>query len=98
MCPADRRKSKPEDFEMPVQRIVIADDHSLFRQGLRSMIESSDEGLVVVGEASDGLQAVSIALDLHPDILLIDLCMPNQNGMESIAVIKKRAPDIKVIV
>lgn len=98
MCPADRRTSEPEDFEMPVQRIVIADDHSLFRQGLRSMIESSDEGLVVVGEASDGLQAISIALDLHPDILLIDLCMPNQNGMESIAVIKKRAPDIKVIV
>ena len=83
---------------MPSQRIAIADDHALFRHGLRSLIESHDGGSVVVGEASDGLEAIAMAVDLQPDILLIDLCMPNQNGMESIAAIKKRAPHTKVIV
>jgi DNA-binding NarL/FixJ family response regulator len=83
---------------MPLQRILIADDHALFRHGLRSLVESSDDDFVVVGEASDGLEAISMAVELCPDIVLIDLCMPNQNGMESIAVIKKRVPDAKVIV
>ncbi len=83
---------------MSAQRILIADDHSLFRHGMRSLIESSNEGFEVVGEASDGLIAIAMAVELNPDIVLIDLCMPNQNGMDSIAVIKKRVPAAKVIV
>ena len=83
---------------MPDQRILIADDHALFRHGMRSVIESSNEGMVVVGEAGDGLQAIALAVELHPDVVLIDLCMPNQNGMESIAAIKKRLPGTRVIV
>lgn len=79
-------------------RILIADDHALFRHGLRSLIESSNDDLLVVGEARDGLEAVAMAVELQPDIVLIDLCMPKQNGMESILGIKKRAPDTKIIV
>lgn len=83
---------------MSAQRVLLADDHALFRHGLRSLIESGDGDYVVVGEASDGLETISMVLDLHPDLLLMDLCMPNQNGMESIAVIKKRVPGTKVVV
>lgn len=79
-------------------RVLIVDDHALFRDGLRAMIESSDNEFVVVGEASDGLDAISHALELQPDIVLMDLCMPNQNGMESITAISKRLPHVKVIV
>ena len=79
-------------------QVVLADDHALFRHGMRSLIESSGLDYVVVGEASDGLEAVSIVVNLRPDLLLMDLCMPNQNGMESISAIKKRAPQTKVIV
>ncbi len=82
---------------MSSKRILIAEDHALFRQGIRSLIESSGASYVVVAEAKDGLEAVAAAIELEPDIVLIDLCMPNQNGMESIAAIKKRLPDIKVI-
>ena len=82
---------------MSSKRILIAEDHALFRQGIRSLIESSGEGYVVVGEAKDGLDAITAAVELEPDIVLIDLCMPNQNGMDSIATIKKRLPGVKVI-
>jgi len=78
--------------------ILIADDHALFRQGIRSLIESSGDDFVVIGEARDGLEAVSKAVELQPDMVLIDLCMPNQNGMESIEAIKRRAPQTHVIV
>lgn len=82
---------------MSSKRILIAEDHALFRQGIRSLIESSGEGYVVVGEAKDGLDAITAAVELEPDIVLIDLCMPNQNGMDAIAIIKKRLPRTKVI-
>jgi DNA-binding NarL/FixJ family response regulator len=52
----------------------------------------------VVGKASDGIAAISLVLRLRPDLVLMDLCMPDQNGLESIAAIKKRAPGTKVIV
>ena len=83
---------------MPTIRVLLADDHALFRHGLRSLIESNDGDYVVVGEANDGLEAISMVLQLHPDLLLMDLCMPNQNGMDSVAAIKKRAPGTKIIV
>ncbi len=83
---------------MQKTRILIADDHALFRDGVRSLIESSGGDFVVVGEAKDGLDAIAKVVDLQPDTVLIDLCMPNQNGMESIAAIKRRAPHTHVIV
>ncbi len=64
-------------------RILIADDHPIFRDGLRRLLESEPD-LRVVGEAADGAEAVSLAQQLQPDILLLDLAMPNVPGMEAL--------------
>src|SRR5689334_22547587 len=64
-------------------RIVIADDHPIFRDGLRRLLES-EEDLKVIGEASDGAEAVKLARQLKPDILLLDLAMPRHPGLEAL--------------
>ncbi len=66
----------------PIQ-ILIADDHPIFRDGLRRLLES-EPGLRVVGEAADGAEAVALAQQLNPDILLLDLAMPRMPGMEAL--------------
>ncbi len=72
----DNRRSQPI-------RIVIADDHPIFRDGLRRLLEA-EPGLKVIGEASDGNDAVKLARQLKPDILLLDLAMPRQPGLEAL--------------
>ncbi|PKN69478.1 MAG: DNA-binding response regulator [Deltaproteobacteria bacterium HGW-Deltaproteobacteria-12] len=79
------------------KRIVIADDHTILREGLKALLYLSTE-LQVVGEAEDGREAVRIALELKPDLLLMDLSMPRMNGIEAIKEIKKQHPEIKIIV
>lgn len=64
-------------------RIVIADDHPIFRDGLRRLLET-EPGLEVIGEASDGAEAVKLAGQLKPDILLLDLAMPRHPGLEAL--------------
>ena len=64
-------------------RILIADDHPIFRDGLRRLLES-ESGFRVVGEASDGNEAIAMARQLHPDILLLDLAMPRVPGLEAL--------------
>src|ERR1700751_5038421 len=63
--------------------ILIADDHEIFRDGLRLLLEA-ESGLKVVGEARDGAEAVERARELSPDILLLDLSMPNHPGFEAL--------------
>src|SRR5579872_6589931 len=72
----DNRRSQPI-------RIVIADDHPIFRDGLRRLLETESD-LKVIGEASDGIEAVKLAGQLKPDILLLDLMMPRQHGLEAL--------------
>jgi two-component system, NarL family, nitrate/nitrite response regulator NarL len=64
-------------------RIVIADDHPIFRDGLRRLLES-EPNLKVVGEACDGAEAVKLARQLKPEILLLDLAMPRHPGLEAL--------------
>src|ERR1700726_4839568 len=64
-------------------RIVIADDHPIFRDGLRRLLEGEPD-LKVIGEASDGAEAVKLGRQLKPDILLLDLAMPKHPGLEAL--------------
>ena len=78
-------------------RILLADDHKVVRKGLRGTLEDY-EGLEVCGEASDGLQAVELALELKPDVVVMDLTMPELNGIEATRLIKKAMPQIEVLI
>ncbi len=77
--------------------ILIVDDHPLFRQGVRATLERERE-LDVCGEACDGQQAIQMAEDLSPDVVLIDIGLPGLNGLEVARVIKRRQPQVSLIV
>lgn len=81
---------------MPI-RILIADDHRIVRDGLRMMLESQDD-MTVVGEACTGLESVAQAEALLPDVVLMDISMPELNGIEATAILQTRLPSIKVII
>lgn len=78
-------------------RIVLADDHLLFRKGVAAVL-GSRPGFHVVGEASDGLEAIELARTAAPDLILMDLAMPNCSGLEATRTIKSEKPQIKIIV
>jgi len=76
-------------------RVLLADDHPVFRQGLRALLER--EKFDVVGEASDGLEAIAAAERLQPQVVVIDLAMPALNGIDAVREIVKRAPRAKPV-
>lgn len=78
-------------------KLVIADDHQLFREGLKRILNMEDD-LEVIGECGDGLQVVEISKKLTPDIVLMDINMPNENGVAATEKIKELMPDIKIII
>ena len=82
---------------MDAIRILIADDHAIVREGLRTLI-ASEPGMELVGEAADGVDAVSKARALQPDVILMDLMMPRKNGLEAIADIKHDNPQARILV
>ncbi len=81
----------------PPIHILLADDHRIVRQGLRRILEENSR-MEVVGEASDGREAVQMALDKEPDVIIMDVAMPHLGGMEAIRQISKRLPAAKVLV
>ena len=79
------------------RRILLVEDHTLLRVGLRALL-SHDPDLEVVGEASNGRDALRAISDLAPDLAIMDLTMPGMNGVEAIAQIKRRYPQVRVLV
>ena len=77
--------------------VLLAEDHGIVRKGLRSLLES-EAGIEVIGEAEEGRQAVQMAGQLLPDVVLMDISMPGLNGMEATRQIKKRFPEVNVVV
>ena len=82
---------------MTAIRIVIADDHTVLRAGLRALLEAEPD-IEVVGEAEDGVDCVGRAVELEPDVILMDINMPNCNGLEALAQIQDLCPGTKVLV
>jgi NarL family two-component system response regulator LiaR len=78
-------------------RIFVTDDHAIVRKGLRTLI-AGESGMELVGEAADGLEAVSKIRTLKPDVILMDLIMPRQGGLETIVQIKSEMPDARIMV
>jgi DNA-binding NarL/FixJ family response regulator len=77
-------------------KILIADDHGIVRQGLKSLLQSS-LNMEVVGEAEDGLAAVQMVRDLQPDVVIMDITMPNLNGVEATRLIHQDYPNVKIV-
>ncbi len=78
-------------------RIIIADDHVLFRQGLKSVLGARSD-LEVIGEAADGLKLLELLDRALPDVILLDISMPNLRGIEAIHEIKKAHPHVRILV
>src|SRR6185369_322661 len=98
----DRRRRRYADQRPPAGRrmsirVVVADDHPLFRQGLRDALEAT-AGIEVVGEAATGLEAVRVVVDLEPDVVLMDLQMPEATGVEATRRILDARPETHILV
>lgn len=78
-------------------RVLLVDDHQIVRKGLRALLDTESD-IQVVGEASSGAQALELAGDLKPDVILMDLVMPEMDGVEATRQILKRNPDAQVLV
>ena len=77
-------------------RVLLADDHSLFREGMSNILNGQPD-FEVIGEASNGLDAVEKALELRPDLILMDIGMPIFDGLEATRQIKKECPDVIIV-
>jgi len=78
-------------------RVILADDHSVMRRGLRLILEQQAD-FEVLGEARDGREAVNLAAALHPDVAVLDITMPNMNGIEAARQITEKQPHVAVVV
>lgn len=78
-------------------RLLVVDDHAIVREGLCAMLEMK-EGIRVIGEAGDGVEAVERALELNPDVILMDLVMPRKNGISATHDIMERQPEARILV
>lgn len=77
--------------------VLLAEDHEIVREGLRMLLEAESD-VAVVGEAETGVQAVSMARELNPDVVVMDIAMPQLNGLEATRQILQARPDTRVVV
>jgi len=91
--PDGARKGAPADV---ATRILVADDHLAVREGVRAMLET-DPDFEVVGEAADGVQAMSTALELRPDLIVLDNSMPKMTGLEVARSLHVELPDTRIV-
>ncbi len=77
-------------------RVLLVDDHAMVRQDTRELLERQED-LEVIGEAGDGVEAVDMALQLEPDVILMDVRMPKMNGIEATRRIKREQPHISIV-
>jgi len=82
---------------MPKIRILLADDHDVVRSGLRALLRTSPD-FAIVGEAVDGEEAVRMTQETKPDVVIMDISMPNLDGIAATKVIKDKLPDVKVVI
>lgn len=82
---------------LPMIKIAIIDDHTVVRSGLRDYLDSQPD-LQVVGEGANGRDALTLVKTLPVDVLLMDLCMPGQNGMDALAEVLARRPEVRVLI
>ncbi len=80
----------------PAIRVLVADDHAIVRAGIRHVLET-EPGFVVVGEASNGAEALALALELAPDVAVLDISMPGLSGLQAAAELRRRCPDTRVL-
>jgi DNA-binding NarL/FixJ family response regulator len=78
-------------------RVLLADDHALMREGLRALL-TSERDITVIGDVFNGREAVRRVLEFNPDIVLMDLTMPDMNGIEATRIIREKSPATKVII
>lgn len=75
-------------------RIILVDDHPVVREGLRSILSSFSE-VVVIGEAGSGREAIEVARELKPDVVVMDISMPEMSGIEATATLRRELPEIR---
>jgi NarL family two-component system response regulator LiaR len=78
-------------------RVLIADDHPLVRNGVRLLLDTVED-MTLVGEAANGREALELARELHPDVVLLDLVMPQMDGLEVLRRIREELPEVRVLV
>ncbi len=81
----------------PLTRVVLADDHTLVRSGIRRILEAHP-GYEVVGEAADGVEALALVRETAPDVIVLDLNMPGSGGLDALPALKLAQPSLKVVV
>jgi DNA-binding NarL/FixJ family response regulator len=81
----------------PAIRVLVADDHAIVRTGIRHVLET-EPGFTVVGEASNGAEALALAVELAPDVAVLDISMPGVSGLQVAAELRSRCPDTRVLI
>ena len=81
----------------PVIRVLVADDHAIVRSGIRHVLEG-EPGFTVVGEASNGAEALALAAELVPDVAVLDISMPGVSGLQAATELRRRCPDTRVLI